>query len=327
MPQERDRQVRCERRRLITAAGGTLVLALAPLQFARGANLLGVRLWPARDYTRVALEHDEPLKFTQFMIRETPPLRLVVDIEGIELTPGFRDLVAKVEPNDPYIGLIRVGQNRPKVVRLVIELKEDVKPQVFALDPVGPYQYRLLLDLYPVNPPDPLMALLREQSTPRDSDFGSVPPAATDRTAAQTPRPTRRNSDNDVQRIVTVAIDPGHGGEDPGAVGRAGTFEKNVTLSIARRLRELIVADSSMRVALTRDGDYFVPLRTRVAKARAVQADLLVSVHADAWIKPDARGSSVFALSENGASSSAAAWMARRENEADLVGGINLGLA
>ena len=179
MPQERDRQVRCERRRLITAAGGTLVLALAPLQFARGANLLGVRLWPARDYTRVALEHDEPLKFTQFMIRETPPLRLVVDIEGIELTPGFRDLVAKVEPNDPYIGLIRVGQNRPKVVRLVIELKEDVKPQVFALDPVGPYQYRLLLDLYPVNPPDPLMALLREQSTPRDSDFGSVPPAAT----------------------------------------------------------------------------------------------------------------------------------------------------
>jgi len=128
-----------------------------------------------------------------------------------------------------------------------------------------------------------------------------------------------------VQRIVTVAIDPGHGGEDPGAVGRAGTYEKNVTLSIARRLRELIVADSSMRVALTRDGDYFVPLHTRVAKARAVQADLLVSVHADAWIKPDARGSSVFALSENGASSTAAAWMARRENDADLVGGINLG--
>ena len=162
------------------------------------------------------------LKFTQFMIRETPPLRLVVDVEGIELTPGFRDLVAKVEPNDPYIGLIRVGQNRPKVVRLVIELKEDIKPQVFALEPVGPYQHRLLLDLYPVSPPDPLMALLREQSTPRDSDFGSVPPVASDRTTAQaTTRPTRRNSDNDVQRIVTVAIDPGHGGEDPGAVGRA----------------------------------------------------------------------------------------------------------
>ena len=325
MSAERSDGFRCERRRLIQAAGGTLVLALTPLHIARGATLLGVRLWPARDYTRVALEHDEPLKFTHFMIRETLPVRLVVDIEGIDLTPAFRDLVGKVEANDPYIGLIRVGQNRPKVVRLVIELKEDIKPQVFDVEPVGPYRHRLVLDLYPVNPPDPLMALLREQATPRDSDFGSVPkPAEPERTVARTSPPTRRNADNDVQRIVTVAIDPGHGGEDPGAVGKAGTYEKDVTLSIARRLRELIVADAGMRVALTRDGDYFVPLRTRVAKARAVQADLLVSVHADAWIRPDARGSSVFALSENGASSSAAAWMARRENDADLIGGINL---
>jgi N-acetylmuramoyl-L-alanine amidase len=326
MSRKRTEGVRHDRRRLIRAAGGTLVLALTPHHIARGATLLGVRVWPARDYTRVALEHDEPLKFNHFVIRDTLPLRMVVDVEGIDLTPGFRELVSKVEPNDPYIGLIRVGQNRPKVVRLVIELKEDVKPQVFSLEPVGPYQHRLVMDLYPVSPPDPLMALLREQATPRDSDFGTAqrPPEA-DRTAARasaTP-PTRRN-DGDVQRIVTVAIDPGHGGEDPGAVGKAGTFEKAVTLSIARRLRELIVADSTMRVALTRDGDYFVPLRTRVAKARAVRADLLVSIHADAWIRPDARGSSVFALSENGASSSAAAWMARRENEADLVGGINL---
>ena len=309
------------------AAGGTLVLALTPVHIARGATLLGVRVWPARDYTRVALEHDEPLKFTHFMIRETPPLRMVVDIEGIDLTPAFRDGVARVEANDPYIGQIRVGQNRPRVVRLVIDLKEDVKPQVFSLEPVGPYQHRLVVDLYPVNPPDPLMALLREQATPRDSDFGTVPRAADgDRAIAHSPsRPTRRTPGADVQRIVTVAIDPGHGGEDPGAVGKGGTYEKTVTLSIARRLRELVVVDSGMRAALTRDGDYFVPLRTRVAKARAVQADLFVSIHADAWIRPDARGSSVFALSENGASSSAAAWMARRENDADLIGGINLG--
>jgi N-acetylmuramoyl-L-alanine amidase len=318
------------------AAGGSLVLALTPLHIARGATLLGVRVWPARDYTRVALEHDEPLKFTHFLIRDTPPLRMVVDVEGIDLTPAFREGVAKVEPNDPYIGLIRVGQNRPKVVRLVIELKEDIKPQVFSLEPVGPYQHRLVMDLYPVTPPDPLMALLREQATPRDSDFSSVlpsPPPAADRAGdragdpkiARAPsRPTRRRSDADVQRIVTVAIDPGHGGEDPGAVGKRGTYEKTVTLSIARRLREMIVADSGMRAALTRDGDYFVPLRTRVSKARAVQADLFVSIHADAWIRPDARGSSVFALSENGASSSTAAWMARRENDADLIGGINL---
>jgi N-acetylmuramoyl-L-alanine amidase len=296
------------------AAGGTLVLALSPLEIARGAALLGVRVWPARDYTRVTLEHDEPLKFTHFMVRETPPLRLVVDIEGIDLTPAFRELVAKVEPNDPYIGVVRVGQNRPKVVRLVIELKEDVKPQVFGLDPIGPYQRRLVMDLYPVNPPDPLMALLREQATPRDSDYALAqrPEAQAQAAPRNAPRPTTRRGD-DVQRIVTVAIDPGHGGEDPGAVGKGGTLEKNVTLSIARRLHEMIVAEQSMRVALTRDDDYFVPLRTRVVKARAVQADLLVS-----------RGSSVFALSENGASSTAAAWMARRENEADLVGGINL---
>lgn len=303
------------------------MLALSPLEIALGATLLAVRVWPARDYTRVTLEHDAPLKFNHFLIRDTPPLRLVVDIEGIDLTPKLKEIVSKVEPNDPYIELVRAGQNRPRVVRLVIELKEDVKPQMFSLEPVGPYQHRLVLDLYPVAPPDPLMALLREQSTPRDSDFGQPPTNAGDRAMAQSPdraaRPTRR-SGADVQRIITVAIDPGHGGEDPGAVGKGGTYEKTVTLAIARRLRELIVADSTMRVAMTRDGDYFVPLRTRIAKARAVQADLFVSIHADAWIRPDARGSSVFALSEHGATSSAAAWMARRENEADMIGGINL---
>jgi N-acetylmuramoyl-L-alanine amidase len=213
------------------------------------------------------------------------------------------------------------------VVRLVIELKEDVRPQVFSLEPVGPYQHRLVLDLYPINPPDPLLALLREQGTsPRSSRSDPTtgePLHAPDERVA---RP-RHKPDPDMQRLLTVVIDPGHGGEDPGAVGRGGTYEKNVTLAIGRRLREMIAADSGLRVAMTRDGDFFVPLRTRVAKARAVQADLFVSIHADAWIKPDARGSSVFALSENGASSSAAAWMARRENDADLIGGINLASA
>jgi N-acetylmuramoyl-L-alanine amidase len=329
MPDQRDRGVpsRC-RRDLIGAAGGTLLLALSPHEIARGATLLAVRLWPAADYTRLTLEHDAPLRFSHFLVRDVPPLRMVVDIEGIELTQTLKELVGKVEPNDPYIALVRVGQNRPKVVRLVIELKEDIKPQVFGLDPVGPYQHRLVLDLYPLNPPDPLLALLREQARPRDPDLPPDLRPNMDRGIVQSPdRSTRsaaRRSDADVQRIMTVAIDPGHGGEDPGAVGRGGTYEKTVTLAIARRLREMIVADRSMRAAMTRDGDYFVPLRTRVAKARAVQADLFVSIHADAWIRPDVRGSSVFALSENGASSSAAAWMAKRENDADLVGGINL---
>jgi len=285
-----------------------------------------VRVWPAEDYTRVTLEHDGPLAFTHFMVRDpSQPVRLVVDIDGLDLTSTLKELVGKIEANDPYIALVRVGQNRPKVARLVIELKEDIKPQVFSLAPVAPYQHRLVLDLYPVNPPDPLLALLRDQARPRNADparSDNQPPPASSQRAPASPSPRR---DPDVQRIITVALDPGHGGEDPGAVGRGGTYEKTVTLEIGQRLRGLIGADPTMRVAMTRDGDYFVPLRTRVAKARAVRADLLVSIHADAWIRPDARGSSVFALSEHGASSSAAAYMAKKENNADLVGGINLG--
>ncbi len=329
MSDERTRGVpSTHRRQLIRAAGGSLVLALTPFDIARGATLLAVRIWPADDYSRLTLEHDAPLKFSHFMVRDTSPLRLVVDIEDMDLTPKLREIVGKVQPDDPYIALVRVGQNRPGVVRLVIELKEDVKPQLFSLTPAGPYQHRLVLDLYPVNPPDPLLALLREQSAPpkrgRSDPATGEPPRAPQEQVA---RPDRSRPDPDLQRMLTVVIDPGHGGEDPGAVGRAGTYEKNVTLAIGRRLRDMIVADSKLRVAMTRDGDFFVPLRTRVAKARAVQADLFVSIHADAWIRPDVRGSSVFALSENGASSSAAAWMARRENDADLIGGINLASA
>ncbi|HEX5639172.1 MAG TPA: N-acetylmuramoyl-L-alanine amidase [Burkholderiaceae bacterium] len=329
MSDERTRGVPSkQRRRLIRAAGGSLVLALSPFEIARGATLLAVRAWPANDYTRLTLEHDGPLKFSHFMVRDTSPVRLVVDIEEMDLTPKLREIVGKVQPDDPYISLVRVGQNRPKVVRLVIELKEDIQPQVFSLEPVGPYQHRLVLDLYPINPPDPLLALLRDQEAkPRSNRSDPMTGEAARAPDERGARPGRARPDPDLQRMLTIVIDPGHGGEDPGAVGRGGTYEKNVTLAIGRRLRDMIVADSGLRVAMTRDGDFFVPLRTRVAKARAVQADLFVSIHADAWIKPDARGSSVFALSENGASSSAAAWMARRENDADLIGGINLASA
>ncbi|HKO67263.1 MAG TPA: N-acetylmuramoyl-L-alanine amidase [Burkholderiaceae bacterium] len=310
MSEESD-EVRSERRRFIAAGTGTLILALAHHDIALGATLLAVRVWPAEDYTRVTLEHDGPLTFSHFMVRDPAyPLRLVVEIDGLDLTPTLKELVGKVEANDPYIALVRVGQNRPKVARLVIELKEDIKPQVFSLEPVGPYQHRLVMDLYPVNPPDPLLALLRERAP------GKGP--------AVVQRPQEQVKPADVQRVVTVAIDPGHGGEDPGAVGYGGTHEKTVTLEIGHRLRDLIAAEPQMRVAMTREGDFFVPLRTRVAKARAVHADLFVSIHADAWIRPDARGSSVFALSEHGASSSAAAYLAKKENNADRVGGINL---
>jgi N-acetylmuramoyl-L-alanine amidase len=318
------------RRRLIGSAG-SLVLSLSAPQIAQGATLLGVRVWPAAEYTRVTLEHDAPLGFTHFAL-DNPP-RLVVDVDGIELSPKFKELIGKVDADDPFIANVRLGQNRPRVVRLVIELKQEIRPQVFAAAPVGPYQHRLVIDLQPLTPQDPLLALLRENETRGGAAVtGPQPPQATPHSPAAQPNESvverespQRSRPARITRVITVAIDPGHGGEDPGAVGKRGTFEKNVTLSIARRLDRMMQTGSKMRVLLTRDGDYFVPLGQRVARARRVQADLFVSIHADAWIKPDARGSSVFALSERGATSTAAAWMARRENDADLIGGIDLG--
>lgn len=306
-------------------SAGALVLSLAPWQIAYGATLLGVRVWPATDYTRITLEHDAPLTFNHFLVNEAPP-RLVVDIEGIELTPKLKELVSRVDANDPYIALMRLGQNRPRVVRLVIELKEAIEPQVFALKPVGPYQHRLVLDLRPLNPPDPLLAFLRQiEENPGAAPVLATAPPPLDPVPSSSQNKTNASSPASSSRLITIAIDPGHGGEDPGAIGKRGTQEKDVTLAVARRLASLISAEPNMRAMLTRDGDFFVPLATRVAKARRVQADLFVSIHADAWVKPDARGSSVFALSERGATSSAAAMMARRENDADLIGGVNIG--
>lgn len=327
------------RRRLISGTLGTLVLSLAPWQIARGATLLGVRVWPAPAYSRVTLEHDQPLQFSHFALDN--PARLVIDVDGIELTPRFKELIGKVEADDPYIAAIRLGQNRPRVVRVVIELKQEVRPQVFQLAPVGPYQHRLVMDLHSLTPVDPLLALLQEQEQRGAAAVGDKPQVDTSAEpdsrgrGSERVEPVERNLARErvnaprkggtVTRVITLAIDAGHGGEDPGAVGKRGTYEKNVTLAIARRLEKLIEAEPGMRVLMTRDGDYFVPLHQRVAKARRVSADLFVSIHADAWIRPDARGSSVFALSERGATSTAAAWMARRENDADLIGGIDLG--
>ncbi len=280
-------------------------------------SILAVRVWPARDYTRVTLEHDQNLKFSHLLVKD--PDRLVLDLDGVEFNSVLQTLPSKILDSDPYIKLIRAGRNKPGVVRLVIELKGEIKPQVFSLKPVGEYGHRLVLDLYPAaEPADPLMALL---------DKGSEPPLKAESKIESRERPTDKSAEKpEITRMVTIVLDPGHGGEDPGAVGRGGSHEKNVTLAVARRLKEKIDATPNMRSVLTRDGDYFIPLHQRVQKARRVQADLFVSVHADAFIKPTARGSSVFVLSENGASSSAARWLAKKENDADLVGGVNIGV-
>ena len=302
-------------RRTFLQVGATLLVSLLTHGVARSAQFIAVRVWPAPDYTRITLENDSKLKATHFLIKD--PHRLVVDIEGVDLDLQLKSLIAKIDSNDPYIAQVRIAQNRPGVVRLVFDLKDEIHPQVFTLEPVGEYQHRLIFDLYPANARDPIAELLQKKIAPAPSEEKKKPNSE-NKVAREEEAPTNFN------RMVTIAIDPGHGGEDPGAVGNGGSYEKNVVLSIARRLKAKLEQIPNVRVMLTRDGDYFVPLQVRVQKARKVQADLFVSIHADAFVEPTARGSSVFALSEKGASSTAARWLANKENAADLIGGINI---
>lgn len=343
---------------------GSVVLMLGVQHIARGATIVAVRVWPSKDYTRLTIESDAPITARQVFIPEPP--RLVVDIDGIDLIPALRELVAKVQSDDPNISDIRIGQSLPGVVRLVIALKKPMQPQVFNLAPVAAYQHRLVLDLYPAQPANPLQTLLKEESEAAPSmasnarpladlkqqplaDLKQQPSAddpigdlisdplgtliaqkfkkAADASTAQlgqkenppTPSPSKKKTD----RLIIVALDPGHGGEDPGAIGPGGTREKDVVLQIALRLRERINQQPNMRAFLTRDADFFVPLQMRVQKARSVKADLFISLHADAFLTAAPAGASVFALSEKGASSSTARWLANKENSADLVGGVN----
>jgi N-acetylmuramoyl-L-alanine amidase len=366
---------------------GTLVLLLGSHQIARGAGIMAVRIWPAADYTRITIESDVALITKQTFIKEPP--RLAVDIEGLELNPALRELVAKVKSDDPFISGIRVGQyttaasqnlatlgfSSPNIVRLVLDLKQAALPQVFTLPPVAAYAHRLVLDLYPVSQIDPLEALINERMKESTKKFEAEKNTATNTAAAdplgdliaQKSKKTTENTTNNIatqaintpattqkvtekesksnlfstapttmgatapsktDRLIIVALDPGHGGEDPGAIGPAGTREKDVVLSVALKLRDRInnsvVGGNPMRAFLTRDADFFVPLNERVKKAQKVQADLFVSIHADAFTNPEARGASVFALSDKGATSASARWLANKENAADAVGGVNL---
>ena len=369
------------------SANGTLVLLLGSHQIARGAGIMAVRVWPAADYTRITIESDVALKTKQTFIKEPP--RLAVDIEGLELNPALRELVAKVKADDPFISGIRVGQyttatgqnlaalgfGAPNIVRLVLDLKQAALPQVFTLPPVAAYAHRLVLDLYPATQIDPLEALINERMKESTKKFEADKATNAGNTSGNNssitsadplgdliaqknlkkPDSVITNTTNNIapqainmpatakntsifeqklvapsktDRLIIIALDPGHGGEDPGAVGPAGTREKDVVLSVALKLRDRInksvVGGNPMRAYLTRDADFFVPLNDRVKKAQKVQADLFVSIHADAFTNPEARGASVFALSDKGASSASARWLANKENAADAVGGVNI---
>ena len=368
---------------------GAWVLVLGAPDLVHGANLVAVRVWPAADYTRVTIESDQALVTRHFAIDQPP--RLAIDIDDLELSPQLRDLIAKVGNHDPHIERVRLGQSEPRKVRMVFDLKSPSEPQVFTLAPIPPYRHRLVFDLRPSKPPDPLLRLVRGRETalasgsppavePLDdageaaeqaasavddalgefigridnrvdggsADNGSATAPTTPSAVPTTPaRPTAPFASAPaasspanppatarapavppgragINRLVIVAIDPGHGGEDPGAIGPSGLREKDIVLQIARQLHDLINTRPGMRAMLTRDADFFVPLQDRVRKAQRVQADLFISIHADAFMLPRAHGASVFALSERSASSAAARWMAQRENRADAIGGINI---
>lgn len=293
-------------------------------------NIVAVRAWPADDYTRITLEHDGNVHAKHFLLAN--PDRLVVDVDGTELNATLKELISKIQPDDPYIQQVRVGQLNPKTVRLVFDLKTAVNPQVFSLAPIDKYKHRLVLDLYPKEPLDPIAALIMKGEWKNDPEpvqvAASTPKKsiidAPSRKTALSGEPLKDAGKMQLKRMVTIVVDPGHGGEDSGAIGARGSKEKDVVLAIGKRLKAKIEQQPNMRVVMTRNADFFVPLGTRVQKARAVQADLFISIHADAFVQPTARGSSVFVLSEKGASSTAARWLAKRENAADLIGGVNI---
>jgi N-acetylmuramoyl-L-alanine amidase len=324
MPRRADRRIAprviaCsyERRRVLRWALAPLAAGAALPVLAASARVGSARLWPAQEYTRLILESPAPL--VHELITLAQPDRIVLDLPGAEASDDLKQLPSRVHASDPYVAAIRFGRKPPDVLRIVLDLKTPVNAQLFALPPVAEFGHRLVLDLYPPTPLDPLMALLESEARKEAREAAATPPH-TERSAPK-PAPVPAAA-----RRITVAIDPGHGGEDPGAIGRRGTREKDVVLAIARKLKTLLDAERNTRVFMTRDDDYYVPLATRVQKARRVQADLFVSIHADAFREPQARGSSVFALSEHGATSAAAKWLAQKENAADLIGGVNLGV-
>jgi N-acetylmuramoyl-L-alanine amidase len=280
----------------------TLLLCLTLSSgLAQALQLTATRLWPSPDYTRITLESIQPIAHKYFTLSN--PERLVIDLEGVEAGTALNALAAQLTPDDPYISAIRVGLNRPGVMRVVLDLKAPIKPSVFQLQPLEQYGNRLVVDIYPAQENNTADNSVSPQQSKTAEQPKSVPQYA---------------------RLITVAIDAGHGGEDPGASGANGSHEKDITLALAKKLKQKIDAQENMRAVLIRDGDYFVPLGQRVVKARGLKADLFLSIHADAFINPDARGSSVFALSEHGATSVAARWLAKKENDADLIGGINI---
>jgi N-acetylmuramoyl-L-alanine amidase len=268
----------------------TILLLLMSCQLFAGQVVVdNLRIWAAPDHTRLVFDTSDPVNHNIFTLKQ--PDRLVIDIQNAKLTGKIPEA-----ENNSLIRQLRSAQRKDGSLRVVLDLSAHTNPKSFVLKPNSQYGHRLVVDLY------------GDADTPSSSK--------TQKTVKQTVQSGLRD--------VVIAIDAGHGGEDPGAKGRRGTYEKHVVLSIARKLATMIENERGMKAVMIRDGDYYLGLRKRMDLARSHRADLFVSIHADSFRDPRARGSSVYTLSNRGASSEAARWLAESENSADLIGGVKL---
>ena len=277
-----------------------LVCLMASSVYGATIDVKGIRTWSAPDHTRVVLDIDRPVDYALFVLRD--PDRVVVDLSGARLlkrVPGAR-------PGDRLLSRIRAAQRKrvesrardgiKNDLRVVLDMKQRVRPKSFLLKPNSKYGHRLVIDVYPVGGE-------ADRTVVRKQGADGAPKGS---------------------REVVVAVDAGHGGEDPGAMTRSGIREKDVVLAISRALKRRIDRTAGMRAVLIRNGDYYVGLRRRTEIARRQGADLFVSVHADSFRDPRVSGSSVYVLSRRGASSEAARWLAQQENASDFVGGVSI---
>ena len=280
------------------------------------------RVWPSNEYTRFTIESTEYIKNDQSILKN--PDRVVIDLKSIHINNSLKDL-SKVDFKDnSSISGVRVAQYDPGTVRIVVDLRHESKIKIFSLKPFKSYGHRLVVDVY--HEEDEIAHLLKQLQAKADDDQKDNSQKVEDEKTNLTSKEESKEEQSKVaeQAKIVVAIDAGHGGEDPGARGSSGTKEKDITLAIAKKLRDAINKEPNLQGVLIRDGDYFIPLAKRVAKARKLEADLFVSIHADAFTKKSVKGSSVFALSERGASSAFAKFIANKENESDLIGGVSI---
>ncbi|AXY42113.1 N-acetylmuramoyl-L-alanine amidase [Halomonas alkalicola] len=292
-----------------------------PLAGLKAAEVENVRLWAAPDHARLVFDLASPTQANIFALDN--PRRLVIDLDDSRMAADL----AGIDLAGSAISRIRSGTRDGNGLRVVLELERDVEPRHFTLAPNDQYGHRLVVDLeYPgesavQDPIDPIEAMIREQeiAANRARAESSGAPAQ----VSPEPAVALQQAQPHPRRDIIIAIDPGHGGEDPGAIGPGGTREKDVVMQISRRLQRLVDEAEGFRAVMIRDGDYYIGLRQRTQIARDQKADFFVSIHADAFTSPRPQGSSVYALSQRGATSETAQWLAASENRADLIGGVD----